>query len=242
VLPADALGLVLYQLKLAHEIAAVAPTCHALCDAAKIARKARPFSSEVVTLAGHTNFVNSVAVSADGSIITGANDNTVKVWRGGACERTIQVHTSTVLVVAALPGCARFVSGSVDRTAKLCTLNGALERNFAMGEIVLAVAAMPDGVHFVVGLGNGEVQLYHVDGTLVHTFEGHRHAVWAVAATRDGQHIISGSTDKLIKVWSVATKSLVSTCEGHTDVVDAVAAMPDGQRILSGGWDTTIRV
>ena len=53
VLPADALGLVLYQLPLAHDIAAVAPTCHVLCDAAKLAMKARPFSGEVVTLAGH---------------------------------------------------------------------------------------------------------------------------------------------------------------------------------------------
>ena len=34
------------------------------------------------------------------------------------------------------------------------------------------VAALPDGVHFVFGL-NGGVRLYHVDGTLVHTFEGH---------------------------------------------------------------------
>ena len=39
------------------------------------------------------------------------------------------------------------------------------------------VAALPDGVHFVVGLGVGptaigEVKLYHVDGTLVHTFKG----------------------------------------------------------------------
>ena len=41
VLPADVLGLVLYQLTLAHDIAAVAPTCHALDDAAKLARKLR---------------------------------------------------------------------------------------------------------------------------------------------------------------------------------------------------------
>ena len=54
VLPADALGLVLYQLPLAHDIAAVAPTCHALGDAAKLARKMRPFSGEVVTLVGTT--------------------------------------------------------------------------------------------------------------------------------------------------------------------------------------------
>ena len=60
--------------------------------------------------------------------------------------------------------------------------------------------------------------------------------------TPDGQHIISGSDDKRVKVWSVASKSLVSTCEGHTDYVDAVAAMPDGQRILSGSYDNTVRV
>ena len=61
--------------------------------------------------------------------------------------------------------------------------------------------------------------------------------VRALALTPDGQHIISGSWDKLVKVWSVATKSLVSTCLGHTDCVYAVAAMPDGQRFLSGSVD-----
>ena len=66
----------------------------------------------------------------------------------------------------------------------------------------------------------------------------------------DGQHIVSGSMDHTVKVWSVATKSLVSTCGrgqqrshiGHNDDVMAVAAMPDGQRILSGGVDQTVRV
>ena len=64
----------------------------------------------------------------------------------------------------------------------------------------------------------------------------------ALAVTRDGQHIIGGSSDALVGVWSVATKSLVSTCEGRTNGVLAVAAMPDGQRILSGSVDKTIRV
>ena len=49
VLPADALGLVLYQLPLAHDIARTGLTCHALDDAAKLALKLRPFLGEVVT-------------------------------------------------------------------------------------------------------------------------------------------------------------------------------------------------
>ena len=85
--------------------------------------------------------------------------------------------------------------------------------------------------------------LCHIDGTLVHPFDKRAHrVVFSVAVTLDGQHIISGSDDKLVKVWSVASKSLVSTCEGHTSYVWAVAAMPDGQRILSGSDNGRPRV
>ena len=247
-LPADVLGLVLYQLTLAHDIAAVAPTCHVFCDAAKLALKLRPFSRAVVTLDAHGG-VSCVMVATDGSVVTGSWDNTLKVWHDGACVRTIQV--GIVDTVAALPG-GRFVCGSpvfhaVGTTARLWTA-GALERTFEMGSYVLCIAALPDGVHFVVGLGRrddesgafvvgndaGEVRLYHVDGTLVHAFRGHTKSVTAVAVTTGGQHIISGSGDNLVKVWSVANQSLVSTCTGHTGRVHAVAAMPDGLRILSG--------
>jgi len=259
VLPADALGLVLYQLPLAHDIASVAPTCHALCDAAKLTGKARPYSGKVVTLAGHVQAVQDVAAAPNGRIITGADDGMIKVWRDGAGKslRTIRAHETYVEGVAMLPDGARFVSGSSDCTAKLWTLDGALERTFKVGQRhwvnaappdgwVYAIAALPDGVHFVVGLGGspsqGEIRLYHVDGTLVHTFTGHTTMVGALAVTPGGQHIISGSFDNLVKVWSVASKSLVSTCDGHTDRVTAVAAMPDGQRFLSGSLDATVRV
>jgi WD40 repeat protein len=247
-LPADVLALVLYQLTLAHDIAAVAPTCHALCDAAKLALKLRPFSGEVVTLAGHNDLVHGVAATPDGRIITGSYDRTVKVWRDGTCERTIQAHARDVEDVAVLPGGARFVSCADDGTAKLWTLDGILERTFQVTTqgIVWSVAALPDGMHFVValggGIGNALLKLYNVDGTLVHAFEGHIGTVFAVAVTLDGQHIISGATDRLVRVWSVATKSLVSTCRGHTRPLKAVAAMPDGQRFLSGGYDSTVRV
>ena len=105
--------------------------------------------------------------------------------------------------------------------------------------LVQCVAAMPDGVHFVVGL--------HLTESVARSaVPRRRHARPhlqgahgnAVAVTPDGQHIISGSDDKLVKVWSVASKSLVSTAPGTTAAVHAVAAMPDGQRILSGAKAT----
>ena len=180
-LPADVVQHILVRLTLAHNIGRAAPTCKVVSVAAGNAIRVRQFSSEVVTLAGHTGLVRCVAAVPDGRVITGSYDRTVKVWRDGACERTIHVHTDFVHAVAVLPGGARFVSGSADCTAKLWTLDGARERTFEVDSQVRCVAALPDGVHFVVGLSAGEVRLYHVDGTLVHTFTGHTDLVCAVA-------------------------------------------------------------
>ena len=252
-LPADVLGLVLYQLPLAHDIALTGLTCRALCDAAKLAIKLRPFSGEVVTLAGHTSSVHALAVAPDGRVITGSWDRTLKVWRDGVCERTIhQAHTRDVDCVAMLPGGTRFVSGAGGGSVKVWMLDGGLETTVQFrADFVPTVAALPDGMHFVVGnrseQGHGQVRLYHVDGTLIHDFLAHWYNTLGVAVTPDGQHIIScgASSDKLAKVWSIANKKdpeMVSICQGHTGTVWAVAAMPDGKRFLSGGEDRTVRV
>jgi hypothetical protein len=259
-LPTDVLGLVLYQLPLAHDIALTGLTCRTLCNAAKLALKLRPYSSEVVTLAGHEQLLLSVAVTPGGLIITGSEDGTqafahpasVKVWRDGICVRTIQSNAA-VAAVAALPCGSSFLSGTDDQFLRRWSLDGALEweEDMGVGDAVTSIAVLCDGVHAVVGFGTftdddddkgGAIRLYNVDGTHVHTFTGHISWVDAVAVTPDGQHIISGSVDLLVKVWSVASKSLLSTCAGHTHPVRAVAAMPDGQRILSGSDDTTVRV
>ena len=124
-------------------------------------------TTEVVTLARHADAVNCVAAAPDGRVITGSVDTTVKVWRDGACERTIQAHSDRVWAVAVLPGGARFVSVSDDRTAKLWTLDGALERTFDVGYInTQCVAALPDGVHFVLYIDIGEDEEGQVIGEI----------------------------------------------------------------------------
>jgi WD40 repeat protein len=169
------------------------------------------------------------------------------VWRDGACERTIEAD-QPIWNLAMLDD-RRFIR-TTSFTAELWTLDQPIwNRVFEVHGGVTCVAVMPDGVHFVVGLDyeeDGDVRMYHVDGTLVHTFtdDGSEPElqVVALAVTPDGQHIISGSWDWLVKVWSVASKSLVSTCEGHLEIPYAVEAMPDGQHILSGGADKTVRM
>ena len=118
-LPADVVQHILARLTLAHHIGRAAPTCHVVSVAARNALKALQFSGEIVTLAGHPVWVMCVATAPDGRVVTGCIDGTIKVWRDGACERTIEAHAHYVTAVAVLPGGVRFVSGSADNTARV---------------------------------------------------------------------------------------------------------------------------
>jgi WD40 repeat protein len=72
--------------------------------------------------------------------------------------------------------------------------------------------------------------------------EGHTSSFQSVAITPDGTKIVSGSYDKTIKVWDIASGRLLNTLEGHTSYVQSVAVTPDGTKIVSGSGDNTIRV
>jgi hypothetical protein len=72
--------------------------------------------------------------------------------------------------------------------------------------------------------------------------EGHTGEVKAVAITPDGARIVSGSSDKTVRVWGLRSGHLERILEGHTGEVKAVAITPDGARIVSGSSDKTVRV
>jgi WD40 repeat protein len=68
----------------------------------------------------------------------------------------------------------------------------------------------------------------------------HGGAVWSVAFSPDGKTLASGSMDKTVKLWEVATGKVKATLKGHTDAVYSVAFSPDGKTLASGIFDKTI--
>jgi WD40 repeat protein len=66
----------------------------------------------------------------------------------------------------------------------------------------------------------------------VASLAGHTHWVRSVAFS-PGQHIVSGSRDNLVKVWSVSARKEVASLAGHTDWLCSVAFSPGGQHIVS---------
>ncbi|KAJ3127712.1 POC1 centriolar protein A [Nowakowskiella sp. JEL0407] len=72
------------------------------------------------------------------------------------------------------------------------------------------------------------------------TLEGHSVTVKAVAISPDGDRIVSGSDDQMVKIWDSKTGKEIRTLQGHTDFVNAVVVTMDGSRIISGSYDKTL--
>ena len=71
---------------------------------------------------------------------------------------------------------------------------------------------------------------------------GHLNSVNSVAISPDHKTLVSGSTDKTIKIWELGTGKLLRTLSGHSSSVYAVAISPDGQTLVSGSSDKTIKI
>ncbi|MGD0089819.1 MAG: protein kinase [Planctomycetota bacterium] len=74
------------------------------------------------------------------------------------------------------------------------------------------------------------------------TFGGHSAQVSGVAFSPDGKLALSGSWDRALKLWDVATGRELWTFTGHTAPVWGVAFSPDGKLALSGSWDRTLKL
>jgi WD40 repeat protein len=74
------------------------------------------------------------------------------------------------------------------------------------------------------------------DAAIVHTLNGHSGTVWAVAISRDGRTLVSGSGDKTLKLWDLDTGHLLRTLSGNSDEVLSVAIGADGQTLTSGSY------
>ena len=74
----------------------------------------------------------------------------------------------------------------------------------------------------------------------VAVLNGHTHWVNSVAKLNETT-IVSGSDDRTVRVWDLATKSCVAVLNGHTANVRSVATLNE-TTIISGSNDRTVRV
>ncbi|MBD2088753.1 serine/threonine protein kinase [Microcoleus sp. FACHB-1515] len=202
----------------------------------------------VRSLAGHTGFINCLAISPDGqSLMTGSADFTIRLWNlaTGQTIRTLQGHQTFVNAIETTPNGRTLISGDADGEIKLWNLaTGQATRSLqAHARPVNAIDINPNGSTIATGSADNTVKLWNTaTGTVIHTLSGHSSSVNAIDFSPDGKLIVSGSADNTVKLWDVATGNERRTFSGHTGYVNAVLFSLDGKTLISASADNTIKV
>ena len=200
------------------------------------------------TLTGHTQQVDSVAISSNGqTLVSGSGDNTIKIWnlKTGKLKSTLAGHTQPVDSVAISPDGQTLASGSYDHTIKIWNLKTGKLKSTLTGhtQTVNSVAISPDRQTLVSGSYDHTIKIWNLTtGELKTTLTGHTQPVNSVAISSDGQTLVSGSGDNTIKIWNLATGGLKTTLTGHTYPVLSVAISRDGKTLVSGSGDNSIKI
>ena len=92
------------------------------------------------------------------------------------------------------------------------------------------------------GIGGIAYQWKTADGSLVHKYEGHKDALYALALSPDGQILATGSYDQKIKLWKVADGTEIKTLTGHNGGVYGLSFRPDGKVLASASADRTVKL
>ncbi|KAI6006159.1 WD40 repeat-like protein [Pisolithus marmoratus] len=165
--------------------------------------------TKVDTLRGHTDKVQSVAVSREGVIASGSFDGTLRLWdtrTRGICS--FNGHTGMIWSVAFSPDGRKVVSSSQD--SSLCVWdvrNGSQVDHHLEGHTdeVTSVAFSPCGTRLVSGSMDADVILWDARYGVRVGAPLRGNAGWVRCVTfspGDGGQIVSGTDDGSICLWN----------------------------------------
>ncbi|XP_038673792.1 F-box/WD repeat-containing protein 7-like isoform X3 [Scyliorhinus canicula] len=190
-------------------------------------------------LKGHDDHVITCLQFSGNRILSGSDDNTLKVWSAitGECVQTLVGHTGGVWSSQMRGNIV--ISGSTDRTLKVWNAETGECIHTLYGHASTVRCMHLHGNKVVSGSRDATLRVWDIDtGRCLHTLLGHVAAVRCVQY--DGKRVVSGAYDYTVKVWDPETETCVHTLQGHTNRVYSLQY--DGVHIVSGSLDTSIRV
>ncbi|MDB5078156.1 MAG: hypothetical protein JWP00_80 [Chloroflexi bacterium] len=203
---------------------------------------------QVLTLAGHTDWVGSVAYSPDGKLfVSASHDRTIKFWdvHTGRCIRTIVAHEDMIWSVAFSPDGKLLASAGKDHRAKLWEVSSGLCLQTLVGHTnwVNSVAFSPDGKLLASGSNDQSVRVWDVaGGQCLRTLETDLDMFWSVAFSPDSRMLAACGNRPAITLWDVNSGRELKVLVTQESVVHSIAFNPDGTSLVSGSKDGTMHL
>lgn len=183
---------------------------------------------------GKTYWVTGLAFGPDSKFVAAYyRDNVIKVWDLAAKKDTVSIKPPTI------KGLGEY-RGLVFADGKLFVGTGELIKMSKEKEKDKDKAKEKDKER---PFRFGEIKSFDANtGKPGPTLIGHTLNIDALAISRDGKELASGSEDATAKIWNIATGKDTQTFKGHTDSVTGVAFSPDGKQLATTSLDRTLRV
>ncbi|MBP5682190.1 MAG: WD40 repeat domain-containing protein [Bacteroidales bacterium] len=209
---------------------------------------------ELMALRGHKAIIWTADFSPDGKkILTAGSDFNVMVWDSLGNEiSTLRGHDFDVYCAKFSPDGSKILSSSGDNTARLWSIDGKECKVLTIREdadfsksLVNQAVFSPDGKYILLAANdylnkNHRARLWDLDGNELINFGGHEDWINSVGFSSDGQHIITSSRDKIVRVFALSG-ALEKELKGHNSNVWSASYKPDNQTIVTVSDDHTIR-
>ncbi|HTD66770.1 MAG TPA: c-type cytochrome domain-containing protein [Candidatus Limnocylindria bacterium] len=168
----------------------------------------------------HSDSVFALDLSADGKYLaSGAADRFAKIvdLASGKVVKTLEGHTHHVLGVAWKRDGRTVITAGADNVAKVWNATtGERSKNIeGFGKEINGAAFIGVGDEAVLSAGDAQVVLVKDKGEKVRSFAGAADYVYAAAATPDGNIIVAGGADGVLRAWNGKTGKLIAEFTGR---------------------------
>lgn len=172
------------------------------------------------------------------AVISASSDTTVKVWNAhkGFCMSTLRTHKDYVKALAYAKDREQVASAGLDKSIFLWDVN-TLTALTASNNTVTSMFCILANVY--ISYMWLTCSKYRVAAS---SLSGNRDSIYSLAMNQIGTIIVSGSTEKVLRVWDPRFCTKLMKLRGHTDNIKALVLNRDGTQCLSASSDGTIKL